>query len=162
MYPILHVNKSHGKILYIKEAWKSLCIFVSMPGVNIGNSKNENFHTLSTVVGDFEGALCNAVKEIHVDLQVFRKEANEQVEDIRKQILPLATAVDELQEENLQLRVDQQRLVQQIEALAKLLGMETNEDSIPHPPTFASTRRSSSSGSLHLSRSNSLVSSRAS
>uniref|UniRef100_V9KAE7 Smoothelin n=1 Tax=Callorhinchus milii TaxID=7868 RepID=V9KAE7_CALMI len=129
-----------------------------MPGVNIENLKNEKLQAVSNEGEGFEDTLRNAVKEIHIDLQAFRKVVNGQVQEVAHQIVPLATAVNDLREENLQLRVEQERLAQQVETLTKLLGQEKNEDLVAHPPTFASTRRlSSSSGSAHFSRSNSLM-----
>ncbi|KAG9354914.1 hypothetical protein JZ751_001627 [Albula glossodonta] len=116
-----------------------------------------------------------AVGEVHSDLQAFGKRVDARLEEAAARVVPLATAVEELQEENLRLRTQQERLARQVEALCQALGLPepvagtspavvapvapvTPVSPVPHPPTF-STRRSYSSPSLMggLSRSNSLM-----
>ena len=160
-----------------------------------------------------EGGVCGleqrlrcAVGEIHTDMQAFGKRVNAKLEEASARVAPLASALAGLQEENLRLRIQQERLARQVEALCLALGLpepaappplhqdtpsgaplhpdprprdtegtpreewgpehtttpealrETKTVAVPHPPTFA-TRRSSSTSSLLgvVSRSNSLV-----
>ncbi|KAK6483413.1 smoothelin-like protein 2 [Huso huso] len=137
-----------------------------MPGVNLDNaavqplaSEGAVFEECKAVfeeLGDcsFEQMLRSAVGEIHTDLQAFRKGADARLEDVARQVRPLVAVVNDLREDNLRLRAQQERLVRQVEALSLLLGLP---DPHPHPPILATTRRSSScSTGGGFSRSNSL------
>ncbi|KAM9810908.1 smoothelin [Neosynchiropus ocellatus] len=53
-----------------------------------------------------------AVSEIHTDLKTFRKRVDAQLEEAVSKIAPLAKTVDWLQEENLRLRIQQERLME--------------------------------------------------
>ncbi|RXM95671.1 Smoothelin [Acipenser ruthenus] len=136
-----------------------------MPGVNLDNaavqplaSEGAVFEECKAVfeeLGDcsFEQMLRSAVGEIHTDLQAFRKGADARLEDVARQVRPLVAVVNDLREDNLRLRAQQERLVRQVEALSLLLGLPD-----PHPPILATTRRSSScSTGGGFSRSNSLM-----
>ncbi|MGH0157670.1 UNVERIFIED_CONTAM: hypothetical protein FKN15_034677 [Acipenser sinensis] len=138
-----------------------------MPGVNLDNaavrplaSEGAVFEECKAVfeeLGDcsFEQMLRSAVGEIHTDLQAFRKGADARLEDVARQVRPLVTFVNDLREDNLRLRAQQERLVRQVEALSLLLGLP---DPPPPPPILASPRRSSScSTGGGFSRSNSLM-----
>lgn len=117
-----------------------------------------------------------AVQEIHCDLKAFGKCIDERLEEAAAQVAPAFEAISALQEENLRLRVQQERLARQIEALCHALGLpepqspeyqgsevpegaaDPDSEPVSHPPTFA-TRRSSSTSSLTgiFTRSNSAV-----
>uniref|UniRef100_A0A3B4XU62 Smoothelin b n=1 Tax=Seriola lalandi dorsalis TaxID=1841481 RepID=A0A3B4XU62_SERLL len=71
----------------------------------------------------FELTLRCAVGEIHSDLQAFGKRVDARLEKAAVQVVPLAEAIVMLQEENLRLRVQQERLVRQVEALCQVLGL---------------------------------------
>lgn len=72
---------------------------------------------------NFEVTLRCAVGEIHSDLQAFGKRVDARLEEATAQVTPLAEAVARLQEENLRLRIHQERLVRQVEAMCKALGL---------------------------------------
>ncbi|RXM33487.1 Smoothelin [Acipenser ruthenus] len=140
-----------------------------MPGVNLDNvavqplaSEGAVFEECKAVfkeLGDcsFEQMLRSAVGEIHTDLQAFRKGADARLEDVARQVRPLVAVVNDLREDNLRLRAQQERLVRQVEALSLLLGLPDPHPH-PHPPILATTRRSSScSTGGGFSRSNSLM-----
>lgn len=74
----------------------------------------------------FELTLRRAVGEIYCDLQAFGKRVDARLEEAGVQVAPLAEAVARLQEENLRLRIQQERLMRQVEALCLVMGR-------PHP-----------------------------
>lgn len=71
----------------------------------------------------FELTLQCAVGEIHCDLQAFGKRVDARLEEAAGQMAPLAEAVVRLQEENLRLRIQQERLIRQVEALCQVIGL---------------------------------------
>lgn len=71
----------------------------------------------------FEVTLRCAVGEIHSDLQAFGKRVDARLEEAAAQVAPLADDLARLQEENLRLRIQQERLVRQVEALCEVLGL---------------------------------------
>lgn len=71
----------------------------------------------------FESTLRCAVGEIHGDLQAFGKQVDVRLEKASAQVAPLAEAVARLQEENLRLRIQQERMVRQVEALCQVMGL---------------------------------------
>lgn len=71
----------------------------------------------------FELTLRCAVGEIHTDLQAFGKRVDARLEEAAAQVAPLAEAFAKLQEENLRLRIQQERLVRQVEALCQVMGL---------------------------------------
>lgn len=71
----------------------------------------------------FELTLQCAVAEIHSDLQVFGKRVDVRLEEAAAQVAPLAEAFARLQEENLRLRIQQEMLVRQVEALCQVMGL---------------------------------------
>ncbi|CAB1321987.1 unnamed protein product [Coregonus sp. 'balchen'] len=152
-----------------------------------------------------EGAECGleltlrcAVGEIHTDPQAFGKRVDARLKEAAERVAPLSTALAALQEENLRMRIQQERLARQVEALCQAMGQpepppytafvpeptpndlqlpsstllspktpdgldwEPEAVPVPHRPTFA-TRRSSSTSSLiglgGISRSNSMMAS---
>ncbi|XP_032433504.1 smoothelin isoform X6 [Xiphophorus hellerii] len=64
-----------------------------------------------------------AVKEIHSDLQAFGKKVDVQLEEAAVQMTGLLEAISRLQEENLQLRAEQERMVRHVEALCQVTGL---------------------------------------
>uniref|UniRef100_A0A3Q1C5S3 Calponin-homology (CH) domain-containing protein n=1 Tax=Amphiprion ocellaris TaxID=80972 RepID=A0A3Q1C5S3_AMPOC len=71
----------------------------------------------------FELTLRCAVGEIHSDLQAFGKRVDVRLEEAAAQVAPLAEACARLQEENLRLRIQQEKMVRQVEALCQLMGL---------------------------------------
>lgn len=104
---------------------------------------------------ELDNQLSQSVYSAEHDLRIFQKQISQQMRDMAMLLEPLTTTVNDLKEENLRLHIEQERLVRQVEELTLFLGVQEPCNSVPHPPRFASTRRSSS---VHLSRSNSLVS----
>lgn len=89
----------------------------------------------------FELTLQGAVGEIHSDLQAFGKQVDARLKEAAAQVAPLAESLLGLQEENLRLRIQQERLVRQVEALCQVMGLPdpllhvlpSNEYSSPVP-----------------------------
>lgn len=77
----------------------------------------------------FELTLRCAVGEIHSDLQAFGKRVDARLEEAAAQVAPIAESLVRLQEENLRLRIQQERLVRQVEALCQVVGLP---DPLPH------------------------------
>uniref|UniRef100_A0A3Q3MK38 Smoothelin b n=1 Tax=Mastacembelus armatus TaxID=205130 RepID=A0A3Q3MK38_9TELE len=77
----------------------------------------------------FELTLRCAVGEIHSELQAFGKQVDARLEKAAAQVAPLAEALVRLQEENLRLRIQQERLVRQVEAQCQMMGLP---DSLKH------------------------------
>lgn len=71
----------------------------------------------------FDLALRCAVREIHSDLQAFGKRVDACLEEAAAQVAPLAEAISKLQEENLKLKNEQERMVMQVEALLQVMGL---------------------------------------
>ncbi|XP_072772908.1 smoothelin-like protein 2 [Taeniopygia guttata] len=71
----------------------------------------------------YEDTLRGAVREIHVDIQLFKQGVGRQVEEVLRLASPLAQAVSELQQENRRLRVQLERLSRQVEALGRSAGL---------------------------------------
>ncbi|NWW34105.1 SMTL2 protein, partial [Panurus biarmicus] len=74
-------------------------------------------------LGRYEDTLRGAVREIHVDIQLFKQGVGRQVEEVLRLASPLAHAVSELQQENRRLRVQLERLSRQVEALGRSAGL---------------------------------------
>lgn len=72
---------------------------------------------------NFEITLRCAVGEIHSDLQAFGKRVDARLEEAAAQVAPLAEAFAKLQEENLRLRIQQEKLVRQVETLCQMMGL---------------------------------------
>ncbi|KAI5625304.1 smoothelin isoform X6 [Silurus asotus] len=124
-------------------------------------------------VGRLEFTLQCAVQEIHCDLKAFGERVNSRLEDAAAQVGPIIEAVAALQEDNQRLRLQQETLARQLEALCHALGLpqlqqdpdppsttesESSPEPVPHPPTFALRRSSSTSSQTGcFSRSNSTM-----
>lgn len=74
-------------------------------------------------LGRYEDTLRGAVREIHMDIQLFKQGVGRQVEEVLRLASPLAHAVSELQQENRRLRVQLERLSRQVEALGRSAGL---------------------------------------
>ncbi|NXH46834.1 SMTL2 protein, partial [Dicaeum eximium] len=79
--------------------------------------------TVCDGLGHYEDTLRGAVREIHVDIQLFKQGVGRQVEEVLRLASPLAHAVSELQQENRRLRVQLERLSRQVEALGRSAGL---------------------------------------
>ncbi|NXH36529.1 SMTL2 protein, partial [Myiagra hebetior] len=79
--------------------------------------------TVCDGLGRYEDALRGAVREIHMDIQLFKQGVGRQVEEVLRLASPLAHAVSELQLENRRLRVQLERLSRQVEALGRSAGL---------------------------------------
>lgn len=75
-------------------------------------------------LGRYEDTLRGAVREIHVDIQVFKQGVGRQVEEVLRLASPLAHTVSELQQENRRLRAQLERLSRQVEALGRSAGLQ--------------------------------------
>ncbi|KAK5871501.1 hypothetical protein PBY51_004381 [Eleginops maclovinus] len=101
---------------------------------------------------EFELTLQCAVGEIHSDLQAFGKRVDVRLKEAAGQVAPLAEALAQLQEENLRMSIQQEKLIMQVEALCKVMGLP---DGILHElaskessPTVQCESKISSSDSL--------------
>uniref|UniRef100_A0A8C0IRK0 Smoothelin like 2 n=1 Tax=Chelonoidis abingdonii TaxID=106734 RepID=A0A8C0IRK0_CHEAB len=74
-------------------------------------------------LGRYEDTLRGAVREIHVDIQVFKQGVDRQVDEVLRLASPLARTVAELQQENQRLRAQVERLAKQVEALSRSAGL---------------------------------------
>ncbi|NWR60559.1 SMTL2 protein, partial [Bucorvus abyssinicus] len=74
-------------------------------------------------LGRYEDTLRGAVREIQVDMQVFKQGVGRQVEEVLRLASPLAQSVAELQQENRRLRAQLERLSRQVEALGRSAGL---------------------------------------
>ncbi|NWT11700.1 SMTL2 protein, partial [Vireo altiloquus] len=91
-----------------------------------GETEDPNSREARTVcdgLGRYEDALRGAVREIHVDIQLFKQGVGRQVEEVLRLASPLAHAVTELQRENRRLRVQLEGLSRQVEALGRSAGL---------------------------------------
>ncbi|NXP72190.1 SMTL2 protein, partial [Ramphastos sulfuratus] len=79
--------------------------------------------TVCEALGRYEEALRGAVREVHVDMQVFKQGVGRQVEEVLRLASPLARSVSELQQENRRLRAQLERLCRQVEALVRSAGL---------------------------------------
>ncbi|NXT42390.1 SMTL2 protein, partial [Pelecanoides urinatrix] len=79
--------------------------------------------TVCEALGRYEDTLRGAVREIHVDIQVFKQGVGRQVEEVLRLASPLADTVSELQQENRRLRAQLERLSRQVEALGRSAGL---------------------------------------
>ncbi len=127
---------------------------------------------------ELELNLQRAVQDVHCDLKVFSKNVEAHLEEATAQVVPVVEAIAALQQENLSLRIQQEKLVRQVMALCDALGLPepklTQEQDVDpansnpshgevnpvlHPPTFAAVCHASSVSSPpgSVSRKNSMV-----
>ncbi|NXJ76504.1 SMTL2 protein, partial [Trogon melanurus] len=92
--------------------------------------------TVCEALGRYEDTLRGAVREIHVDMQAFKRGVGRQVEEVLRLASPLAHTVSELQQENRRLRAQLERLSRQVEALGRSAGLprEWAEEAAGSPP----------------------------
>ncbi|NWZ40293.1 SMTL2 protein, partial [Brachypodius atriceps] len=79
--------------------------------------------TVCDGLGHYEDTLRSAIREVHVDIQVFKQGVDRQVEEVLRLASPLAHAISELQQENLRLRAQLERLSRQVETLGRSAGL---------------------------------------
>uniref|UniRef100_A0A670YSB2 Smoothelin like 2 n=1 Tax=Pseudonaja textilis TaxID=8673 RepID=A0A670YSB2_PSETE len=116
--------------------------------------------TVCEALGRYEETLRGAVKEIHVDIQVFKNGVDRQVAEVLRLANPLASTVAELQQENQQLRAQVEHLSQQVEILSRAAGLP--DISMPASPTaFAASPKLGSGGGGSSSSSSSRFASHA-
>lgn len=121
---------------------------------DIADLNSQDAQTVCEALGRYEETLRGAVKEIHVDIQVFKNGVDRQVAEVLRLANPLASTVAELQQENQQLRTQVEHLAQQVEILSRATGLSDVLISKPVSPTApaASPRLGSSSSSSNSSR----------
>ncbi|NXJ11717.1 SMTL2 protein, partial [Odontophorus gujanensis] len=102
----------------------------------IDNLDSHEAQTVVEALGRYEDTLRGAVREIHVDIQVFKQGVSRQVDEVLRLASPLARTVSELQQENQRLRVQLECLARQVEALGRSAGMppEWQEEAGRSPP----------------------------
>lgn len=74
--------------------------------------------SLQQAVGYFEGALRDAVKEVHVDMGALKRTVDQRLEELLQMVKPLSLTLGRVQQENRQLRDQVNSLSQQVERLA--------------------------------------------
>ncbi|NXL87165.1 SMTL2 protein, partial [Alectura lathami] len=89
----------------------------------IENPSGHEAQTVCEALGRYEDTLRGAVREIHVDIQVFKQGVSRQVDEVLRLASPLAQTVSELQQENRRLRAQLERLARQVEALGRSVGL---------------------------------------
>ncbi|NXP19793.1 SMTL2 protein, partial [Scytalopus superciliaris] len=87
------------------------------------DAKGREAQTVCDALGRYEDALRGAVRDIHVDIQLFKQGVGRQVEEVLRLASPLAHTVSELQQENRRLRAQLERLSRQVEALGRSAGL---------------------------------------
>uniref|UniRef100_A0A8C5RPY9 Smoothelin like 2 n=1 Tax=Laticauda laticaudata TaxID=8630 RepID=A0A8C5RPY9_LATLA len=112
---------------------------------DIADLNSQDAQTVCEALGRYEETLRGAVKEIHVDIQVFKNGVDRQVAEVLRLANPLASTVAELQQENQQLRAQVEHLSQQVEILSRAAGLP--DVSKPASPTaLAASPKLGSSG----------------
>ncbi len=127
---------------------------------------------------ELELNLQRAVQDVHCDLKIFGKNVEARLEEATAQVAPVIEVIAALQQENLRLRIQQEKLVRQVMALCDAIGLPepklTQEQDVDpananpsdgevnpllHPPTFAAVCHASpvSSPPASISRKNSMV-----
>ncbi|XP_063155426.1 smoothelin-like protein 2 [Candoia aspera] len=90
---------------------------------DIADLNSQDAQTVCEALGRYEETLRGAVKEIHVDIQVFKNGVDRQVAEVLRLANPLASSVAELQQESQQLRTQVEHLAQQVEILSRAAGL---------------------------------------
>uniref|UniRef100_A0A8V5H4D9 Uncharacterized protein n=1 Tax=Melopsittacus undulatus TaxID=13146 RepID=A0A8V5H4D9_MELUD len=95
----------------------------------------ERAQNVCEALGRYEETLRGAVREVHVDMQVFKQGVERQVEEVLRLASPLAHTVAELQQENRRLRAQLERLSRQVEALGRSAGLpqEWEDEAVRRP-----------------------------
>ncbi|KAJ1184583.1 hypothetical protein NDU88_001387 [Pleurodeles waltl] len=99
----------------------------------IADLSSQDAQTVCEALGRYEETLRGAVREIHVDIQVFKHGVERQLEDVLRLAGPLPRTVSDLQQENRSLRAQVQRLAEQVERLARCSGLpvEPGDSDLP-------------------------------
>ncbi|XP_070788242.1 smoothelin-like protein 2 isoform X2 [Pituophis catenifer annectens] len=119
-----------------------------MSSSDIADLNSQDAQTVCEALGRYEETLRGAVKEIHVDIQVFKNGVDRQVAEVLRLANPLASTVAELQQENQQLRTQVEHLTQQVEILSRAAGLSDVLVSKPVSPTaFAASPKLGSNSS---------------
>ncbi|KAL7987113.1 hypothetical protein Chor_006032 [Crotalus horridus] len=121
---------------------------------DIADLNSQDAQTVCEALGRYEETLRGAVKEIHVDIQVFKNGVDRQVAEVLRLANPLASTVAELQQENQQLRTQVEHLAQQMEILSRAAGLSDVLISKPVSPTASAAppKLGSSSSNSNSSR----------
>ncbi|XP_005987563.1 smoothelin, like [Latimeria chalumnae] len=93
-----------------------------MDANEIADLSNQDAQTVCEALGRYEDTLRDAVKEIHVDIQVFKKGVDKQIEDVLNLVSPLSRTIGELQQENQRLRGQVEQLAGQVDFLTRSAG----------------------------------------
>ncbi|XP_030041714.1 smoothelin-like protein 2 [Microcaecilia unicolor] len=91
------------------------------PSSEIADLSSRDARTVCEALGRYEDTLRGAVREIHADIQVFKKGVERRVEDVLRMAGPLAGSVADLQQENRRLRGQLECLCRQVELLSSSL-----------------------------------------
>lgn len=102
----------------------------------IADLSSQDAQTVCEALGRYEETLRGAVREIHVDIQVFKHGVERQLEDVLRLAGPLPRTVSDLQQENRSLRAQVQRLAEQVQRLARCAGLpeEPEGSDLPASP----------------------------
>uniref|UniRef100_A0A8V5H022 Uncharacterized protein n=1 Tax=Melopsittacus undulatus TaxID=13146 RepID=A0A8V5H022_MELUD len=100
-----------------------------------GEAADSEAQNVCEALGRYEETLRGAVREVHVDMQVFKQGVERQVEEVLRLASPLAHTVAELQQENRRLRAQLERLSRQVEALGRSAGLpqEWEDEAVRRP-----------------------------
>nr|XP_042713750.1 smoothelin-like protein 2 isoform X2 [Chrysemys picta bellii] len=90
---------------------------------DIADLSSQDAQSVCEALGRYEDTLRGAVREIHVDIQVFKQGVDRQVDEVLRLASPLARTVAELQQENQRLRAQVERLARQVETLSRSAGL---------------------------------------
>lgn len=114
---------------------------------DIADLNSQDAQTVCEALGRYEETLRGAVKEIHVDIQVFKNGVDRQVAEVLRLANPLASTVAELQQENQQLRTQVEYLTQQVELLSRAAGLPDVSNPVSPTAFAASPKLGSNSNS---------------
>ncbi|KAM6372905.1 smoothelin-like protein 2 isoform 2-T2 [Pluvialis apricaria] len=87
------------------------------------DANSREAQSVGEALGRYEDSLRGAVREMRVDMQLFKQGVGRQVEEVLRLASPLAHSVSELQQENRRLRAQLERLCRQVEALGRSVGL---------------------------------------
>ncbi|XP_066551202.1 smoothelin, like isoform X2 [Amia ocellicauda] len=108
--------------------------------------------TVCEALGRYETTLRDAVREIHVDISIFKQGVERRVDETLRLVSPLGRAVAELQHDNRQLRIQLETLTRQVELLMAAahdrgVGQSPSTPEATQPPASSPQPLSSNSGS---------------